>query len=121
MNIPATVTEQIENAENLELSYRTLHGYALLDYKDVNKTKIEFPFKSLTNKYKDFLSTIIIQIPLTEEEQEKYNEMVTFLKEQYPEVITYYDEESNRLITQNNLLKVHQNIYDKALYKNHFE
>ena len=92
LNIPATVTEQIENAENLELSYRALHEYALLDYKDVNKTKIEFPFKSLTNKYKDFLSTIIIQIPLTEEEQEKYKFKPKMVSEELYGTTEFWDQ-----------------------------
>ena len=134
LNIPSTVTEQIENAENLELSYRTLHGYALLDYKDVNKTKIEFPFKSLTNKYKDFLSTIIIQIPLTEEEQEKYKFKPKMVSEELygttefwdqililnnafsiidfkPKVLKVYDPERLKLYL-NEIMILEENIYD---------
>ena len=71
MNIPATLTEQIESAKELEISYRTLHEKAIL--KDsVSGRNIQIPFSSFTNKYKDFLNTIVVTVSLTDEEKARY-------------------------------------------------
>ena len=71
MQIPSTVTEQVENAEALELSYRIMNPYAIIkdNYSGVN---ITVPFSSLTNKYRNLLSQIVTTIELTDSEQEEY-------------------------------------------------
>ena len=71
MNIPASMNEQIENAKSLEISYRTLHEQAILKDK-ISGRNIQIPFSSFTNKYKDFLNTIIVDVSLTDEERAKY-------------------------------------------------
>lgn len=71
MAIPSTMTKQISEAENLELSYRVLHPSAIL-HDDITNTNIKIPFSSLTNKYKDFLSKIVITIDLSDELMLKY-------------------------------------------------
>lgn len=71
MNIPATIDEQISDIEDLDLSYRVLHPAAII--KDsYTKRNIRVPFSSLTSKYKDFLSTIIVDVELDAVEQETY-------------------------------------------------
>lgn len=71
MNIPASMNEQIENAKALEISYRTLHEQAILKDK-ISGRNIQIPFASFTDKYKDFLNTIIVDVSLTDEERAKY-------------------------------------------------
>lgn len=71
MAIPSTMSKQISEAEDLELSYRVLHPSAIL-HDDMTNSNIKIPFSSLTNKYKDFLSKIIITIDLTDEMELKY-------------------------------------------------
>ena len=71
MNIPASMNEQIENAKSLEISYRTLHEQAILK-DEISGRNIQIPFSSFTNKYKDFLNTIIVDVSLTDEERAKY-------------------------------------------------
>lgn len=90
LDIPSTVTEQVSMAKNLELSYNKLHSNALLKIDD--DTLISFPFSSLTNKYKDFLSTIIISIPLTEEEQEKYKYKPKMVSEELYGTTEFWDQ-----------------------------
>lgn len=71
MNIPASMNEQIENAKALEISYRTLHEQAILKDK-ISGRNIQIPFASFTDKYKDFLNTIIVTVSLSDEERAKY-------------------------------------------------
>ena len=71
MKIPATIPEQIDLLKDLEISYRTLHPSALLYDKQSDRT-INIPFYSITNKYKNFLSNIIIEIELDKERHDKY-------------------------------------------------
>ena len=71
MTIPATMPEQVQQAKELEISYRTLHPNIIIKNKKDGRN-IQIPFSSLTNKYKDFLSTIIVTIELDHEFQEKY-------------------------------------------------
>ncbi len=71
MNIPASMNEQIENAKALEISYRTLHEQAILKDK-ISGRNIQIPFASFTDKYKDFLNTIIVTVSLSDEEKAKY-------------------------------------------------
>jgi hypothetical protein len=70
-NIPATMGEQIEEAESLEISYRVLHPAAYLHDKE-SDTTIRVPFSSIINKYKDYLSNIIIEKELSAADQKKY-------------------------------------------------
>lgn len=71
MNIPASMNEQIENAKALEISYRTLHEQAILKDK-ISGRNIQIPFASFTDKYKDFLNTIIVTVSLSDEERARY-------------------------------------------------
>lgn len=70
-NIPASITEQVDQVKDLEISYRILHPGATIH--DVNNERyVKFPFSSIINKYKDFLYNIIQTIELSEEEQDYY-------------------------------------------------
>ena len=69
--IPSSMTEQIEQINDMEISYRTLHPDVFLHDKQSDRT-IRIPYSSLTNKYKNFLWKTIIEYPLTLKEQEKY-------------------------------------------------
>lgn len=69
--IPGTVTEQINDAKSLEISYRTLHPSVIVIDKETNRV-IRVPFSSIISKYKNYLSRIIISYKLNEKEQIKY-------------------------------------------------
>lgn len=71
MAIPTTLPEQVEDMRDRDISYKTLHRTANL-YDRKTDTTIKIPYESLSNKYKDYLSTIIISKELTEEERRKY-------------------------------------------------
>lgn len=71
MVIPATITEQIETIENMEISYRVLHPQLTIHNDETNQD-VEIPFSSLMNKYRDYLSNIIITIILDDVAQAKY-------------------------------------------------
>ena len=71
MEIPSTMPEQVSLAKELEISYRTLHPSVIMYDKDSDR-RIRFPFSSIVNKYKDYLSNIIIEIELNAEEQAMY-------------------------------------------------
>lgn len=71
MEIPSTLPEQVSLIKDLEISYRTLHPSVYLHDKDSNRT-IRIPFSSIINKYKDYLSGIIMEIELNEDEQAQY-------------------------------------------------
>ena len=71
MDIPSTMTEQVESAKNLEISYRILHPPITLHNEETD-INIEIPFSSLMNKYRDYLSDIIIEVPLDDVLQNKY-------------------------------------------------
>ena len=78
--IPASLPEQIQQAKELEISYRTLHPGAIMH--DVNNQRdINFPFSSIISKYKDFLYQIIITIELTDEEADHYQYKPKMLSE----------------------------------------
>lgn len=65
MAIPRNMTEQIENVKELEISYRMLHNSIYVNDEYSGK-KIEIPFESLINKYKNILSNIIVTVKLDE-------------------------------------------------------
>lgn len=71
MAMPASISEQVENVKGYELSYRVLHPKATL-IDEFSSRNIEIPFSSLTNKYKDFLSNIILESELNDELQNRY-------------------------------------------------
>lgn len=71
-DIPATMPDQVEDAINLEISYRTLHPSAYIVDSETERT-IRIPFSSVINKYKDYLSTIIIKVELSDQEQSYYH------------------------------------------------
>lgn len=61
MALPSTMEEQIEDIMDRDISYRQLHQPVVV--KDlVSGINIKVPFSSLTNKYRDFLSKIIIEV-----------------------------------------------------------
>ena len=101
MQIPSTMPEQVSLAKELEISYRTLHPTAVL-YNTESDTSIRIPFSSITNKYKDFLSTVVVSIALTPEEQEQY-----MFKPKALSVVLYDTTEFwNDLLILNNALSV---------------
>lgn len=91
MAIPATIPQQVSMSEKLELSYRSLHEYSLMHDMSSDRD-IKIPYKSLINKYKDFLSSIIIEIPLDEEEQEKYKYKPKLVSEELYGTTEFWDQ-----------------------------
>lgn len=71
MSIPATMPQQVQQIKNLDISYRALHPCIIIQNSSDGRN-VQIPFSSITNKYKDFLSTIIITEELDEETQELY-------------------------------------------------
>lgn len=71
MIVPATVPEQVSLAKDMEISYRTLHpSLVISNVKDDDVIRV--PYSSIINKYKDFLSTIVVEIKLDDAMREKY-------------------------------------------------
>lgn len=70
-DIPATLSDQIANANSLEISYRTLHKPFAI-YNEQTDEYIELPFSSLTNKYRSYLLACVMPVQLTDKEKEKY-------------------------------------------------
>ena len=71
MIVPATVPEQVSLAKDMEISYRTLHpALVISNVKDDDVIRV--PYSSIINKYKDFLSTIVVEIKLDDAMREKY-------------------------------------------------
>lgn len=66
-----TLRAQITEIKSNELSYRTLHDTATILDENSGRN-IEIPFRSITNKYRNFLSNIVITMNLTEAEALKY-------------------------------------------------
>lgn len=69
--IPASMTEQVEQIEDMEISYRALHPDVFLHDKQSDRT-IRIPYSSITNKYKNFLWKVITTYDLTDREQAYY-------------------------------------------------
>ena len=61
--IPVSITEQIDTAKKLEISYRTLHTVADIHNISTN-IKITIPYMSILSKYRYFLTNIIIPFQL---------------------------------------------------------
>lgn len=71
MEIPATTPEQISYIKTLSIAYRTMHSDAII-CDSFTERNIRVPFSSYCNKYRDFLSHIVSEIPLTQKEQDMY-------------------------------------------------
>ena len=71
MKIPASMDEQIADIKDLDISYRILHPAAIIR-DEYTSRNIRIPFSSLTSKYSNFLSTIIVEIELDADEQVEY-------------------------------------------------
>ena len=71
MEIPSTMTERVKNIEKLDISYRILHPSITIK-DEASGNNIEIPFSSLTNKYREFLKSIIISIELDDAFMLKY-------------------------------------------------
>lgn len=69
--VPVTLTDQVKAIRNIDISYDALHPKALL-HDAKTDTTIKIPYSSLSNKYKDYLSTIILTKELTEDEKRNY-------------------------------------------------
>lgn len=69
--IPATMPEQVDYIQGLDINYRTLHDS--LDIVDLSTNiSITVPFDSLIDKYADFLLDIVGSVELSDPEQEYY-------------------------------------------------
>lgn len=66
------VDDMIEDMKFEEIAYRTLHTKAHISKENLTKD-IVVPYLSLTNKYKDFLKQIIIELPLDDDEAQIYH------------------------------------------------
>ena len=55
----STIEESVEDNQLKEISYRQLHTNCIIDDKKTD-TKILVPYLSITNKYRDYLKSIII-------------------------------------------------------------
>ena len=71
MSIPVSLSEQITEAEKLEISYKSLHP-AYTIYNEQTDETIELPFSSITNEYKTYLLACVKSIQLSEKEKENY-------------------------------------------------
>lgn len=71
MAMSVTLTEQIDRANRSELGYRDLHPSAIM-YNEETGTTIEVPFSSYTEKYRDYLSAILVRRYMSERDCAKY-------------------------------------------------
>ena len=71
LDIPSTMHDQITQMTSLDLNYRIMHPICYLKNEATDET-IVIPFSSYTNKYRNYLSSIIVYIPLNHEQQLKY-------------------------------------------------
>ena len=69
--IPTTLPDQVADMRDREITYDALHPKAYL-YDSKSDTTIKIPYSSLTNKYKDYLSTIVLTMELDDELKRKY-------------------------------------------------
>jgi hypothetical protein len=120
MAIPATMEDQIAEVKDLEISYRNLHPGIYLTSKNEND-KIRIPYSSVTNKYKDYLSNIIIDADLTEDELLMYR----FNPKRLSEDIYGTTQLWNDILIINNCVSVRQfdldrvKIYDPEEFKSY--
>ena len=71
MAIPASMTEQVEMVEDLDISYRTLHTNVEI-HNTQNDEIINVPLSSLVSRYSDVLKEIIMDYELDDSEQQLY-------------------------------------------------
>ena len=64
--IPVSMDEQVEEMEDLDISYRVFHPAAIIRDKS-SQRNINVPFSSLTAKYRNLLSAIIVTADLMED------------------------------------------------------
>ena len=70
--IPVSMDEQVEEMEDLDISYRVFHPAAIIRDKS-SQRNINVPFSSLTAKYRNLLSAIIVTADLMEDFDIDYN------------------------------------------------
>lgn len=70
--IPSTIIEQIEDIEDRDINYRTLHVGLNVYNDDKDSRNFKVPYLSILNKHSSILSKIIITRELTSKEYAKY-------------------------------------------------
>ena len=70
MNSNTYLEDLILEGSTKEISYRSLHSHAYIKNSKNEATRI--PYMSLTNKYKDYLSDIVVEVELEPENYRKY-------------------------------------------------
>lgn len=70
--IPSTIIEQIEDIEDKDINYRTLHVGLNVYNDDKDSRNFKVPYLSILNKHSNILSKIIITRELTSKEYAKY-------------------------------------------------
>lgn len=70
--IPSTIIEQIEDIEDRDINYRTLHVGLNVYNDDKDSRNFKVPYLSILNKHNNILSKIIITRELTSKEYTKY-------------------------------------------------
>lgn len=130
MAVSMTISNLRQRAANAEKT--TLAGQAKaasellkqsqekLDSKrDENKST-----KNEINNLKDIqkeITELNSKVVLTEEEQEKYNDLVATLKEEYPSLISQYDQETGKIKLNNSLLEERVKILSALEEKQKYE
>lgn len=71
MQFPVTLDDQVLENKRNELSYRVMHESAIVHNEETG-IDIEIPFASYTDKYRNYLSNILIAIYLDEADCAKY-------------------------------------------------
>ena len=120
MEIPSTMSEQIKNIEKLDISYRILHPSISIKDEESGRT-IEIPFSSLTNKYREFLKSIVISIELDDRFMAKYRFKPKMISEELYGTTEFW----NDILILNNCLRVCDfqprvlKVYDPAKLKSY--
>lgn len=70
--IPSTIIEQIEDIEDRDINYRTLHVGLNVYNDDKDSRNFKVPYLSILNKHSSILSKIILTKELTSKEYAKY-------------------------------------------------
>ena len=99
MAVYATIQEQIDETQDLEVSFKNLHTTAVLKYSD---STIRIPYQSIFRAYMPFFRDILVQAEFTPEEIVKYRKA--------PKVLSYdlYDtvEVWSALLEVNNCFSI---------------
>ena len=109
MRIPSTMTEQVADAEDLDISYRVLHPAAII-IDEFSGRNIRVPFSSLTSKYRNFLSEIVVEVELDELERQDY----LFKPKSLSNYLYGTTEFWNDLLILNNMYSIKDFIVDKV-------